>query len=810
MGMSRTHNVGRSRLGVRLGSILLATTSLTYLAPALGQPADEEVVVTAQKREQKLQKVPVSVQALGSKKLEDLHVQDFASYVKYLPSVTYAVGGGGGTPVGPGFATVTMRGVASGGDGNHSGSLPTVGIYLDEQPVTTIGGAPDIHVYDIARVEALSGPQGTLYGASSLAGTLRIITNKPNPEEFSASYDVEVNKVSHGDMGYTAEGYVNVPVAEGVAVRLVGWYERDGGYIDNVPGTRSYPTSGVTIDNDAFVEDDYNSSETYGARLALGIDLDENWTVTPTLMGQVTHADGFFAYDPKVGDLEVQHFVPEYANDKWFQAALTVEGKIGNFDLVYSGGHMERVLDTASDYTDYSFFYDTIYGYGAYIYDNSGNPIDPTQFITGHDKFKKDSHELRIASPADERFRFVGGLFYQRQERFIEQNYLINGLADAIAVLPNQIWLTEQIRIDKDYAIFGEVSYDVTDKLTLTGGVRGFKADNSIEGFFGFSDGYSSRTGVAACFTPFVPFHRAPCTNLDRGVKEDGVTWKVNASYQIDDDRMIYGTISTGYRPPGINRRAGQLPVYDSDTLTNYEIGWKTAWNEGKLIFNGAAFYQEWKDFQFSFLGENSFTEIRNAGDAGIYGVEVDFVWKPADGFTLSGSASYIHTRLSQDYCGVINPATGEAVTVCPGPDDPNRPDAPEGQDLPTTPDFKMNMVARYDFDVGADVMAHVQGTLTYQTSSWPDLRDGTLNGITGAWEPIRAVLGKLDDFATIDLAAGVEWGNSTAEIFVENLTDERAELYRFTSCNVLVCGGNPYDATNRPLTVGVKFGQHF
>jgi outer membrane receptor protein involved in Fe transport len=797
------------RRGSALATALLATTSLTCLAPALAQDGGEEVVVTAQKREQKLQKVPVSVQALGTKKLEDLHVQDFASYVKYLPSVTYAVGGGGGTPVGPGFATVTMRGVASGGDGNHSGSLPTVGIYLDEQPVTTIGGSPDIHIYDIARVEALSGPQGTLYGASSLAGTLRIITNKPNPDEFSASYDLELNSVSHGDIGYTAEGYVNVPVAEGVAVRLVGWYERDAGYIDNVPGTRTYPTSGVTIDNDEFVEDDYNSAETYGARLAVGIDLNENWTVTPTIMGQVTHADGFFAYDPNVGDLKVRHYVPEYANDKWFQAALTVEGKISNFDIVYSGGHMERVIDSASDYTDYSFFYDTLYGYGAYIYDNSGTPIDPTQYITGHDKFKKDSHELRIASPADERFRFVAGLFYQRQERGIEQNYLINGIADSIAVLPNQIWLTDQIRIDKDYAVFGEISYDVTEKLTLTGGLRGFKADNSIKGFFGFSDGYSSRTGVAACFTPFVPFRSAPCTNLDRGVKEDGVTWKVNASYEIDDDRMVYATVSTGYRPPGINRRAGQLPVYDSDTLTNYEVGWKTAWNDGGLIFNGAVFWQEWKDFQFSFLGENSFTEIRNAGDARIYGIEADFVWRPAGGLTLSGSASYINTELSQDYCGVINPATGESVAICPGPDDPNQPDAPKGQELPTTPDFKMSMVARYEFPVG-DATAHVQGSLTYQTSSWPDLRNGTLNGVTGEWEPIRSVLGKLGDFATVDLAAGMEWGNSTAELFVENLTDERAELYRFSACNVLVCGNNPYDATNRPLTVGVKFGQHF
>ena len=164
--------------------------------PSLGQ-----IIVTAQKREENLQNVPLSIQAIDSEKIEELHLTDFADYAAFLPSLSYQSGGQSG---GSGFARPYMRGVASGGDGNHSASPPSVGMYLDEQPITTISGALDIHMYDIARVEALAGPQGTLYGASSEAGTVRIITNKPDPTGFQAGYDLEGNSVDHGGTGYTA------------------------------------------------------------------------------------------------------------------------------------------------------------------------------------------------------------------------------------------------------------------------------------------------------------------------------------------------------------------------------------------------------------------------------------------------------------------------------------------------------------------------------------------------------------------------------------------------------------------------------
>ena len=322
--MSTTRNKTGLSKGGLLTSALLASTMLTAVAAQAqaqtapgGAVALEEVVVTAQKRSENLQDVPVSIQAFGEAKLEELQVSNFTDYVKYLPSVSFQT-------TSPGFSNVYFRGVASGGDGNHSGSLPSVGVYLDEQPVTTIQGALDIHIYDIARVEALSGPQGTLYGASSQAGTLRIITNKPSTAGFSAGYDLEVNNIAHGDDGYVAEGFINQPINDKIAVRLVGWSEHQGGYIDNVPGERTYPTSGATISNGARAKKDYNDVDLYGGRAAVKIEAGDNWVITPQVMGQIEKVGGVFAEDRSLGALKVAHYYPENSKDKWWQAAMTV------------------------------------------------------------------------------------------------------------------------------------------------------------------------------------------------------------------------------------------------------------------------------------------------------------------------------------------------------------------------------------------------------------------------------------------------------------------------------------------------------
>jgi iron complex outermembrane receptor protein len=764
-----------SRRAAHWSLTLLTTTMLTAVsAPALAQTSEaqlEELVVTAQKRAENLQDVPVAVTALSTQRLDQLQVSDMNDFIKFLPNVTINTSA-------PGFAKIYMRGIASGENGNHSGPLPSVGVYLDEQPVTTITGPLDVHVYDLARVEVLAGPQGTLYGASSQAGTIRIITNKPSTAGFEAAYDLEVNSVAHGDIGYGFEGYVNQPLGDRAAVRLVAWALHDGGFIDNEAATLTYPTGPVTINNNDLAENDFNEVDIYGARLALKVDLDENWSVTPSLNMQRTEADGFFGYDPGRGYLNVARFRPDTSDDKWYQAAATIEGRLANLDITYAGAYMQRWQDGQSDYSDYAYFYDTLYGYGAYWTDDAGNPNDITQYIQSKDYFTKQSHEFRVATPAENRFRVTAGLFYQRQTHNIQQRYKIDRLnaPTEVPLWPDTIWLTKQLRVDRDYAAFADGSFDVTDKLTISAGIRFFKAKNGLEGFFGYGAGYSSRTGEAACFGP--PIVRgSPCTNLDRLTKDSGETYRINAQYNFDEDRMVYATYSTGYRPGGVNRRGGD--PYDPDYLKNLEFGWKTTWLNNRLRWNGAAFHGKWDDFQFSFLGQNGLTIIANAGKAKIKGVETDLNWLLADGLTLSGAASYIDAELDEDY---RNTPGGPVL-------------APKGQSLPVTPKFKFNASARYEWTIG-DMDAHVMGTLVYSDGAFPDLRTAD-----------RVLVGKVGSYTVVDLTAGVKSGNWRVEAFAKNLFDEKYDIDRGVACTVCT---RVFLDPGRPRIVGLRFGQSF
>lgn len=824
----------------------LPLTAAIYLAVASGAfaqdaapaaaPATPEaraatldtITVTAQKRTENLQQVPISIQVLGTEKLEELNVTDFEDYVKYLPSVSYQT-------FGPGFAQIAMRGVSNGGDGNHSTSLPSVGMYLDEQPVTTIQGPLDIHIYDIARVEVLAGPQGTLYGASSQAGTIRVITNKPDPSGFEAGYSIEANTVGHGGTGHVIEGFVNIPLHEKAAIRLVGWNQHDAGYIDNKAGDRQFPQrvadpgdpdddsddvgpswGGVVSNRDCTstdllvctgrAKDDYNDVDTTGARLALKVDLNDNWTISPTVMGQRATSNGLFAFDPEVGDLAVTHFYPERTEDKWVQAALTVEGKIGNFDITYAFAHLKRDDEIDSDYSDYSFWYDTLSPSGSYNrLDDAGNLINPSQYILGKDGYKKTSHELRIASPSDKRFRFVGGLFWQDQEHDIQQDYRIDGLAvaDSVPGWPGTLWLTKQIRKDHDEAVFGEFSFDFTDQLTATAGFRSFRVDNTLKGYHGFAsyieDDPEDPTD-AFCADPDTSFMNAPCVNIDKGIKEHDTIGKFNVTYKLSDTKLVYGTWSEGYRPGGNNRR-GSLPPYLSDYLTNYELGWKTSWMDNRVTFNGAVFRQEWEDFQYSILGANGLTEVKNANQAQIDGLELELNWAASYDLQISGGAAFYDAKLTENFCGFVD-EDGNPVTDCADPE------APDGTRLPVTPKFKGNLTARYHFSIGS-LDAYVQGAAVHVGERTSDMRIAE-----------REILGDLPSYTTVDLSAGIAKDNWALDLFLSNATDERAVISRFAQCGETVCGaagvvpeypnGQIYTVTNQPRTFGIRFSQKF
>ncbi|MBS0394865.1 MAG: TonB-dependent receptor [Proteobacteria bacterium] len=773
----------------------------------------DEVVVTAQKRAENLQSVPISIQAFDSKKLEDLKVSSFDDYAKYLPSLSVQ-------SYGPGYAQLYVRGVTNGGDGLHVGSQPLVGVYVDEMPVTTIANNLDVHIYDIARVEALSGPQGTLFGASSMAGTLRIITNQPDTSKVSGGYDVTANTFTKGDPGGKIEGFVNVPLSDRVAVRLVGWGEHDGGYINNVPGPPGmiYPSSGVPRDNSQFVEKNTNWVSTAGARGAMKIIVSDNWTVTPGFMTQHQTANGQFGYTPfpvqvadgsagnvtlgGSGDLNTSRYAAETNDDNWSLGTLTVQGKIGALDLLYAGGYLKRTISSVADYSDYSFFYDALYSYGNYFHDNAGNLINPAQITVSRNDFTKSSHELRISSPKEWRLRFVAGAFMERQVNVTRDEYRVQNLATYTPALfesgnaasidgePGVLYLNSQIRTDRDSALFTDLSFDLTKALTLTGGIRAFHYDNTVYGFFGYNSqsGYAV-SGETQCFTPIVTTNPVrPCDNINYRAAKSSETGRVNLTYKIDDDRMLYGTWSTGYRPGGVNRVASR-PPYTPDYLTNFEIGWKTTWLDHRLRFNGALFYEKWKDAQFGIAGQNGITEIVNAGRSTIKGVESEVQWRVTGAFTLSGSATWLQAKLDDDACNAFSDQShcGDPTNIL----------APAGSRLPVSSKFKGNLIGRYTWTSGS-YDGHAQLAAVYQTDVVPSLRSSD-----------NQVLGMQPAYATFDFTTGVAKDNWTFDFFIENLTDKRGESIRYASCAPSTC--NLINVIPiRPRLVGISFGQKF
>ncbi|HEX8839802.1 MAG TPA: TonB-dependent receptor [Sphingomicrobium sp.] len=807
-------------------------------------PDQTEIIITATKREENLQNVPISVQAIGTRRLDQLNISNFEQFTHQLPSVTFLTAQ-------PGVTTIYMRGISaagSGAEGNHSGPLPQVGMYLDEQPITTIGGSLDVHIYDIARIESLSGPQGTLYGASSEAGTIRIITNKPELGVTTGRVDGELNTVAHGGVGGKLEGMINLPISTNVAFRGVAFYQRDAGYIDNISGSRTYYSYAqdagfdidpVTVTNAGLEKRNFNDQTTYGGRAALKVDLDDNWTATPTFMYQKTKTHGVFFYDPNLGDLKIDRFRKEPFNDRFWQAALTVQGKIANFDVTYAGAYMDRPNSGMNDYADYTDAYDRLYAsYGglAYFYyqDAAGNQIaNPQQFIEFTNHFKKLSQEIRIASPAEKPFRVIAGAFYQRQSNAIHQNYLVDDLAPNLSVngFPGTLWLTQQKRVDRDYALFGEASYDFTPNLTFTAGGRLFRYDNSLIGFFGFgrdrngppfNAAGSSRTGVAACFTedgsivrdgtgaavlpPAVP--GSPCTNLgvfDNGAVRPkhadghGFIHRLNVQWKPRTGIMLYGTWSRGFRPGGINRR-GDIGPYNPDYLTNFELGWKTSF--GPWRWNGAVYHDKWEKFQFAFLGANSFTEIHNGKDARVNGIETDVSYLRG-GLTLNAAASYTDAKTRGNICNVFGDETDDCT------EDDDFISAPSGTRLPVTPKFKGSATARYTWPVWADVKAHVQGSVSYQGSAPSSLR--TLVQLVGTGDMINPndpnAQGRIHSSTLVDLFAGLDWPRWNVELFTTNVFDKRNELSRFTACGSCT---RALVVVGRPRTIGVRAGMKF
>jgi iron complex outermembrane recepter protein len=788
------------------GSQALTAAVSTVLSVASGTAAAQEqqqaqaptglseVIVTATRREERLQDVSESIAAFDTNAIAMRGVQEIDDIVKYIPGMSISEREPGGT-------TIVFRGVAS--SGIQFGAVSSSALYLDEQPITQSGRSPDPRFIDIERVEALRGPQGTLYGSSSQSGTLRVITNKPDPSGFGAWTEAQLNTVSEGDAGYDVSAMLNLPLAsDRVALRLVGFAAEDAGYIDNVLTT----SQGQTFDNSNVVDKDVNTTETTGGRAALRFDISENVDTTFSAIYQDINAKGHSdvtpastAY-PGVRDLQQVRFEHESMDDSWYQLGLTLNARTSIGDLVVSASYFDRDFQYQADATDYEF------NFNCPPFDYEGNPNppppacfpnyvaydfggDPRGFATNDEQTQISTFEARLQSnnDAESRWSWLGGVFYSKETGHTEFGSFIRRYSDTPAfayfaylqyayysstLQPTSEWFIGVYDTDLEQrAFFGEIGFDVTDNFTITAGGRWFEYDRKFklhqESPVGFS-GYTLTDALA-------------------DTSESGTVAKLNLTYRIDDDRMLYATYSEGFRNGGSNpvRPNSVLPHdFSSDTLKNYELGTKTEWLNNRLRFNVALYWMKWEDFavQIEDPQSNVFQlGYVNLPSAEIQGVESEFSFAINDAWQLDATLGYNHGEVSE--ATVLDFGAGlEPVVVT------------KGARLPLTPDWTGSLGIEY----------RARGRLW---NAQPFVRldfayvGESVNNLEGIESVVAAGGVQIQDaYQTGDLRFGLDGERWSAALFVDNVWDERANLFLSNRWAV------QRQSINQPRTIGLQF----
>ena len=805
-GIRRHYQSQRPNL---LATAVIAGSVAFAPAASSAQAVLEEIVVTATKRSQNMQDVPISLQALDSTKLTELGIQSFDDYALMLPSLSYKT-------IGPGLNTIYMRGVSDGGDGNPSGAAPSVGLYLDEQPVTSIASNLDVHIYDIARIEALAGPQGTLFGASAQAGVVRIISNQPSTDGFEARFDVGGMSTDGGDTSTSFEGMVNLPLGDKAALRLVGWRIDEGGYIDNVAGTRVYDLTGPygytqavgrtgTIDNTNFVSDDpranaepisddINTMEKTGLRALLKVDLSDDWTLTGGVLYQDMQTEGVWDHDPDsldaggdpIGNYKIQRYYQDTNDDEFTQFSLVLDGTIGDaVQLTYAGSLLDRQNEYINDYTEYG----EVIGYVPYYacdYSATGGPppgpFDDATDCTVLDEFvyephdmTRQTHELRISSLGDGAFSYTAGVFFNEFENDFELNYIQPHMAPSGTVISpgvdgtNLYFLTAQKRTDSQSAIFGELTYTINDQWSVMAGGRYYE--------------YEGETVGVVTFGP-TAFGVITEGIADFKVSADDFLTKFNVNWRPTENTMIYATRAEGYRPGGVNRDPASALIgfatFEQDFLVNLELGWKTTSESGRTRFNGAIFTSNWSDVQYTiydFSLSKCCGTTYNLGNAEVKGVELDITVAASDRWTLFGGLARIDAKTVEDF--VLDPSAGDPFQV------------PKGQVLPNVPQLKLNLSARYDWPMGNN-QAYAQATMAYVSST------------TNRIKPTDSLFADQDEYTIVNFRAGMLIDTWNVDLFVNNLTNTIANMAE----NSRVYGTSTI--INRPRSIGVKVGKSF
>lgn len=584
-------------------------------APA-GSDADtstSDIIVTATRRSESIQKVPLTIQAFTGDTLTQLNVKNFNDLIKYTPNVTFGSNG-------PGAGAIFLRGLSSGFSGTQSSAsiayFPNVALYLDDQSMQFPGRNADIYVADLERVEVLEGPQGTLFGGGAQAGAVRYITNKPKLDALGGHFEGSVGGTRHGAANASFNAMLNLPiVTDKLAVRAVIYDDHRGGYIDNVPGTftrgpfdqyANYlgtPTStnqanAGQYNNNTTAEKNYNPVDYLGGRVSLKWQVNDDWDVLISEMYQKLDAKNSFNQEPtspdftKLDKLQTVTFTPGYNKDEFWNTAWTVNGAIGDFKLVYTGAYMTRHLEAQQDYTNYSRAFGEYYqcvGSGTGI--GTGDPYCYDPYSYWHNKTRNThmTHEARISSPSDKRIRAIVGGFYEefKIQDNMDFNYkstpvctedLIENGGRCLGLVqtgpgttarepgprgPKSAFGEDLQRGYDQYAFFGSLDFDILSNLTITAGTRYYHYKT-------FETGSQFQTTAASCEAVLICNFTNPVTggsypgnvNIDaQNYKKtySGFKSRVSINYKPTDYTMLFATFSQGFRPGGFNRSSALI-----------------------------------------------------------------------------------------------------------------------------------------------------------------------------------------------------------------------------------------------------------
>ena len=903
-GLGASESLTRMLEGTGLTFEYLTPRSIRILAATVGPPTqsstalavDEpvpEVIVTANRREENAQHVPMTIQVMTEATLARLNVATFDDFVTFLPGVT-AHG------VGPGQSSIYVRGLAT-NTGNVQasgaiGSFPNVAVYLDEQSAQLPNRNLDIHVADLERIEILEGPQGTLFGAGAEAGVLRYITNKPKLDRTETKVTAGYATTANGRQSASIDAALNIPlIPDKFAVRGVVYSEQRGGYIDNIPATFAraptdlgivryfggqVPANSVVLSNAGVAANDINPVSYVGLRAEALYRFSDDWDALIAQSNQNLEADGVFfemaanSLGEPLPDLSVQLFNPSYDKDHFQNTALTINGRVGALKLLYAGSYLERNVDQVQDYTQYSRS-----TYSSYYQCVNPGPAAAQCFTpssTWHDVERNthQSHELRLSTSGEGRIRGIGGLFYENY-RIQEQTdwfyltalpyfnpigpptgyYTLNGspllpngtpvkfFTNGAVFVPSPVtsinpnprplgdaFLGDITRGYTQRAAYASIDIELIPKtLTLTAGTRYSNTNTSEVG---------STVGSYGCGLLWDSTVPNPCVNhssvllnidaehLDKTYS--GFTSRASLSWQVTEDALLYYTWSQGFRAGGFNR-APIAPVYDSplaanglpwqeqasehggyvasvsfapDSLTNNELGWKTRWMDRRVQWNGAFYQENWSQTQIALDGLDVVGSgaIVNGGDYRVRGVETSGVVRVAAGLTIEAGAAWNHSELIKQATFLWKDGTPIDFSLLRNSSGApvENPNGALGTPLAGAPPFQGNIRARYEFAAWDGYGAFAQIGAVHQSHSFSTAfyLAHDLQGNSTVYE--------LPAFTTYDAALGVTKDAYLMQLYADNLTDTRAQLYAFFAPSYKAI------TVNRPRTIGLRFSYSF